>query len=116
MHDVTWWQVLIVMGFTLSTLDRAVVIMEHLGVLPTRFVTWLQQRWLRRMEDKARRDALDALLSNGITTKLDAVTVLVHEHADLLAQHIEEAVEDRRRLNALYERIIGDGETAGVDG
>lgn len=114
---VAWWQILIAIGFTLSTLDRGVVILEHLGLLPRQLLTWLQRRWLRRLEEKARSQALDSLLTNGITTKLDAVREQGSETAELLAEHLVDATEDRRlaavdrqRLNELYEKLVIDGE------
>jgi hypothetical protein len=113
---VEWWQILIAAGFGLSTLDRGLVILEHLGLIPRRIVFWLQQRWLRRIEDQARRQALDALLTNGISTRLEALKEQMVDTSELLAGHLIEAADDRRmaaedrqRLNELYEQIIVNG-------
>lgn len=114
-----WWQIVIAIFFALSTLDRLYALAEHLGFLPSRLLTWLQGRWLRRVEDVARQRALDSLLSNGITDKLNRTVEQGEATAELLAHHINEAQEDRRlasedrrRLNALYEHLLGTDHTS----
>lgn len=113
LSHVEWWQLLIAAYFALQVIDRVVTIAEHMGILPSMVLTWLQSRWLRRVEDQARQRALDSLLSNGITTKLDAAVQQGTATAELLANHINEAeedrrlaAEDRRHLNELYEHLL----------
>lgn len=109
-----WWQILLGAYVVLQSLDKIATVAEHLGVLPARMVRWLQGRWLRRLEDDARTRALDSLLSNGITTKLDAAVRQGVDTAQLVARHINEAEEDRRlaaadrqMLRILYTHVLG---------
>lgn len=115
-HGIAWWQAMIALYFVFTTADRLAVVAEHLGLVPVRLLGWLQQRWMHSLEERARRQALDALLTNGITSRLEAVKAQLHDNQTLLASHLEDAQEDRRlatvdraRLSELYDRIMHPG-------